>query len=120
MLQKAHNQGIQVVAYDRLIMNSEYVDYYATFDNFKVGVQQASYIEEKLGLKDGKGPFNIELFGGSPTTTTPTSSMTAPCPCFSRTSIPASSSCAADKPRWSKSPRCVGTGLPLRPAWITC
>ena len=36
------------------------------FDNFKVGVLQASYIEEKLGLKDGKGPFNIELFGGSP------------------------------------------------------
>ncbi|MBM6994713.1 sugar-binding protein [Paenibacillus sp. DXFW5] len=66
VLQKAHDQGIQVVAYDRLIMNSEYVDYYATFDNFKVGVQQASYIEEKLGLKDGKGPFNIELFGGSP------------------------------------------------------
>ncbi|MGG6309465.1 multiple monosaccharide ABC transporter substrate-binding protein [Paenibacillus macerans] len=66
VLQKAHDQGIQVIAYDRLIMNSEYVDYYATFDNFKVGVQQASYIEEKLGLKDGKGPFNIELFGGSP------------------------------------------------------
>ncbi|MEG6590227.1 multiple monosaccharide ABC transporter substrate-binding protein [Paenibacillus barengoltzii] len=66
VLQKAHDQGIQVVAYDRLIMNSEYVDYYATFDNFKVGVQQASYIEEKLGLKEGKGPFNIELFGGSP------------------------------------------------------
>ncbi|MBS5913852.1 MULTISPECIES: multiple monosaccharide ABC transporter substrate-binding protein [Paenibacillus] len=66
VLQKAHDQGIQVIAYDRLIMNSEYVDYYATFDNFKVGVQQAAYIEEKLGLKDGKGPFNIELFGGSP------------------------------------------------------
>lgn len=66
VLQKAHDQGIKVVAYDRLIMNSEYVDYYATFDNFQVGVQQASYIEEKLGLKDGQGPFNIELFGGSP------------------------------------------------------
>ncbi|GAA0137775.1 sugar ABC transporter substrate-binding protein [Paenibacillus sp. YSY-4.3] len=66
VLQKAHDQGIKVIAYDRLIMNSEYVDYYATFDNFKVGVQQASYIEEKLGLKEGKGPFNIELFGGSP------------------------------------------------------
>lgn len=66
VLQKAHDQGIQVIAYDRLIMNSEYVDYYATFDNFQVGVLQASYIEEKLGLKDGKGPFNIELFGGSP------------------------------------------------------
>lgn len=66
VLEKAHNEGITVIAYDRLLMNSEYVDYYATFDNFAVGVLQASYIEEQLGLKDGKGPFNIELFGGSP------------------------------------------------------
>ncbi|MGI8384335.1 multiple monosaccharide ABC transporter substrate-binding protein [Robertmurraya sp. P23] len=66
VLQKANDQGIKVIAYDRLIKNTEYVDYYATFDNFKVGVQQGSYIEEKLGLKDGKGPFNIELFAGSP------------------------------------------------------
>lgn len=66
VLGKAHDADIQVIAYDRLIKKSEYVSYYATFDNFKVGVQQASYIEEKLGLKDGKGPFNIELFAGSP------------------------------------------------------
>ncbi|MFS0991131.1 multiple monosaccharide ABC transporter substrate-binding protein [Enterococcus casseliflavus] len=66
VLEKAHNEDITVIAYDRLLMNSEYVDYYATFDNFGVGVLQASYIEDKLGLKDGEGPFNIELFGGSP------------------------------------------------------
>lgn len=66
VLDKANNEGIKVIAYDRLLMNSDYVDYYATFDNFGVGVLQASYIEEKLGLKDGEGPFNIELFGGSP------------------------------------------------------
>lgn len=66
VLQKAHDAKIPVIAYDRLIKKSEYVDYYATFDNFKVGVQQASYIEKALGLKEGKGPFNIELFGGSP------------------------------------------------------
>ncbi|MGN7455328.1 multiple monosaccharide ABC transporter substrate-binding protein [Paenibacillus pasadenensis] len=66
VLQKAADQSIQVIAYDRLIKNSEHVSYYATFDNFKVGVLQASYIEQKLGLKDGKGPFNIELFAGSP------------------------------------------------------
>ncbi len=66
VLEKAHKQEIKVIAYDRLIKKSEYVDYYATFDNFQVGVLQGSYIEEKLGLKDGKGPFNIELFGGSP------------------------------------------------------
>lgn len=42
-------------------MNTENVDYYVTFDNFKVGVLQGQYIEEKLGLKEEKGPFNIEL-----------------------------------------------------------
>lgn len=66
VLNNAHNAGIKVISYDRLIMNSPYVDYYATFDNFKVGVIQGQYIESKLGLKDGKGPFNIELFAGSP------------------------------------------------------
>jgi putative multiple sugar transport system substrate-binding protein len=65
-LQQAANKGIKVIAYDRLIRNSPNVDYYATFDNFQVGVLQASYIEKALGLKEGKGPFNIELFGGSP------------------------------------------------------
>ena len=66
VLQKAADAKIPVIAYDRLIKKSEHVSYYATFDNFKVGVLQASYIEGKLGLKDGKGPFNIELFAGSP------------------------------------------------------
>jgi putative multiple sugar transport system substrate-binding protein len=66
VLAKAAENDIKVIAYDRLIMNSENVDYYATFDNFKVGVIQGEYIEEKLGLKEGKGPFNIELFAGSP------------------------------------------------------
>lgn len=66
VLEKANASGIDVISYDRLIKGTEFVSYYATFDNFKVGVQQASYIEEKLGLKDGKGPFNIELFAGSP------------------------------------------------------
>ncbi len=66
VLQQAADQGILVVAYDRLIRDSGNVDYYSTFDNFQVGVLQAGYIEEALGLKDGEGPFNIELFGGSP------------------------------------------------------
>jgi putative multiple sugar transport system substrate-binding protein len=65
-LQKASNSGIKVIAYDRLIRGSPNVDYYATFDNFQVGVLQAQSIEKELGLKNGKGPFNIELFGGSP------------------------------------------------------
>jgi len=66
VLQKAADEKISVIAYDRLIRNTPHLSYYATFDNFKVGVLQASYLEDKLGLKDGKGPFNIELFAGSP------------------------------------------------------
>lgn len=65
-LQKAADKGVKVIAYDRLIRGSKNVDYYATFDNFQVGVLQAGSIVDKLGLKAGKGPFNIELFGGSP------------------------------------------------------
>lgn len=65
-LKQASDSGIKVIAYDRLIRGTPNVDYYATFDNFQVGVLQASYIEQALGLKEGKGPFNIELFGGSP------------------------------------------------------
>jgi putative multiple sugar transport system substrate-binding protein len=65
-LQKAADKGIKVVAYDRLIRGSKNVDYYTTFDNFQVGVLQATSIVDKLGLKQGKGPYNIELFGGSP------------------------------------------------------
>jgi putative multiple sugar transport system substrate-binding protein len=66
VLQKAADKGVKVIAYDRLINGSKNVDYYATFDNFQVGVLQAGSIVDKLGLKAGKGPFNIELFGGSP------------------------------------------------------
>src|SRR3954470_17006764 len=66
VLQKAADKGVKVIAYDRLIKGSKNVDYYATFDNFQVGVLQAAYIEKALKLKEGKGPFNIELFGGSP------------------------------------------------------
>ncbi|MBB5785335.1 multiple monosaccharide ABC transporter substrate-binding protein [Nonomuraea jabiensis] len=66
-LQQAADNKIPVIAYDRLIRNSPNVDYYATFDNFKVGVQQATSLLKGLGVEDGKkGPFNVELFGGSP------------------------------------------------------
>ncbi len=66
VLAQAKEEGIPVIAYDRLIMKSDAVSYYATFDNYKVGTIQGQFIEEKLGLKDGKGPFNIEMFAGSP------------------------------------------------------
>src|SRR6187431_3350254 len=66
VLKQAKAKGITVIAYDRLIRETPNVDYYATFDNFQVGVLQAQSIVNALGLPDAKGPFNIELFGGSP------------------------------------------------------
>jgi putative multiple sugar transport system substrate-binding protein len=65
-LENAAAAGIKVIAYDRLIRDSGNVDYYATFDNFKVGVQQASSLVKGLGERFGDGPYNVELFGGSP------------------------------------------------------
>jgi len=66
VLATAAAAGIKIIAYDRLINGTENVDYYATFDNYKVGQLQGEYIEKTLGLKDGKGPFNLEPFAGSP------------------------------------------------------
>ncbi|MFE0514881.1 multiple monosaccharide ABC transporter substrate-binding protein [Streptomyces sp. NPDC058964] len=66
VLQEAADAKIPVIAYDRLILGTKNVDYYASFDNEKVGVLQGTYIVQKLGLDSGKkGPFNIELFAGS-------------------------------------------------------
>ena len=71
-LQAAADKGIKVIAYDRLIRDSKNVDFYVTFDNYKVGVQQATSLLVGLGLlkEDGSkgaatGPFNVELFAGS-------------------------------------------------------
>lgn len=71
-LQNAADNGIPVIAYDRLIRDSENVDFYTTFDNFQVGVAQAEALLVGLGLQtadgaagDATGPFNIELFAGS-------------------------------------------------------
>lgn len=66
-VEKARDAGAKVIAYDRLIMNTDAVDYYATFQLEQTGVLEATYIIDKLGLEDGAtGPFNIELFTGSP------------------------------------------------------
>ncbi len=71
-LQTAADAGIPVIAYDRLIRDSENVDFYVTFDNFDVGVLQATSLLVGLGILnedgsegDATGPFNIELFAGS-------------------------------------------------------
>ncbi|MFI0544062.1 putative multiple sugar transport system substrate-binding protein [Streptomyces canus] len=65
VLQQAADAKIPVISYDRLILGTKNVDYYASFDNEKVGKLQGQYIVDKLGLESGKGPFNIELFAGS-------------------------------------------------------
>lgn len=65
-LGQAKEAGIPVIAYDRLLMNSDAVSYYATFDNYKVGTKQGEYIIEKLDLENAAGPFNLEIFTGDP------------------------------------------------------
>ncbi|MFF7448424.1 MULTISPECIES: substrate-binding domain-containing protein [unclassified Streptomyces] len=66
VLQQAADAKIPVISYDRLILGTKNVDYYVSFDNEMVGRMQARHIIKKLGLEDGKGPFAIELFAGSP------------------------------------------------------
>jgi putative multiple sugar transport system substrate-binding protein len=66
VLQQAADAGVSVISYDRLIVNTPNISYYATFDNFQVGVLQGGYIVDALDLESGAGPFNIELFAGSP------------------------------------------------------
>ncbi|WP_018236514.1 multiple monosaccharide ABC transporter substrate-binding protein [Ensifer sp. BR816] len=66
ILQKAADAGVKVIAYDRLIRDSGNVNYYATFDNFQVGVLQATSLVQGLKLEEAKEPKNVELFGGSP------------------------------------------------------
>lgn len=68
VLETAAAEGITVIAYDRLIMDTPNVSYYTTFDNFAVGVMQANSLLMGLGLSPGAqaGPYNLELFGGSP------------------------------------------------------
>lgn len=66
VLAQAKESNIPVIAYDRLIMNSDAVSYYATFDNYMVGTKQGEYIRDALDLENAKGPFNIELITGDP------------------------------------------------------
>ncbi|HUQ54672.1 multiple monosaccharide ABC transporter substrate-binding protein [Lentzea sp.] len=71
-LQRAADARIPVIAYDRLLRGSQNVDYYSTFENFRVGVYQAESLLTGLGLRNADasrgaatGPFNVELFAGS-------------------------------------------------------
>ena len=61
-LSQAKEAGIPVISYDRLIMNSDAVTYYATFDNYKVGQKQGEFLVDALDLENTTEPKNIELF----------------------------------------------------------
>ncbi|MET7705889.1 sugar-binding protein [Micromonospora sp. NPDC005413] len=62
----AHAAGVKVIAYDRLITNTPDLDYYVAFDNFKVGELQGQALLDGMKAKKPNGPYNIELFSGSP------------------------------------------------------
>ena len=120
-LENAAAAGIPVVAYDRLIRDSGNVDYYATFDNFQVGVLQADSLVK--GLKErfpDVKPWNVELFGGSPDDNNAfffyDGAMSVLQPLIDDGSI----KIAPARPAWTWSAPCAGCRRPPRPAWITC
>lgn len=65
-LKQAKDSGATIIAYDRLLLNTENVDYYVAYDNFKVGVLQGQALLDGMKAKKPTGPYNIELFAGSP------------------------------------------------------
>ena len=65
-LKAAKDSGATVIAYDRLLTNTADVDYYIAYDNFKVGQLQGQALLDGLAMKKPAGPYNIELFAGSP------------------------------------------------------
>lgn len=65
-LREAKERNVKIIAYDRLIMNSDAVSYYATVDPVMVGVTQGEYLRDTLDLDNKPGPFHVELFAGDP------------------------------------------------------
>lgn len=67
VLQDAKDQDIAVIAYDRLIMNTDAVSYYVSFDNYTVGKLQGQYIIDTLKLANaGDKKYNMEVTSGDP------------------------------------------------------
>ena len=66
VLADAKAMDIPVIAYDRLIMETDAISYYATFDNYMVGTIQGTYVKDALDLDNAAGPFNIEFVAGAP------------------------------------------------------
>jgi putative multiple sugar transport system substrate-binding protein len=65
-LKQAKDSGATIIAYDRLLLNTENVDYYVAYDNFKVGELQGKALLDGMKAKKPNGPYNVELFAGSP------------------------------------------------------
>ncbi len=65
-LSLAADNDVPVIAYDRLLMDSPAVSYYATFDNYMVGTYQGNYVVETMDLDNAEGPFNLEFTAGDP------------------------------------------------------
>lgn len=55
-VEAAKKEGVTVIAYDRLITNTDAVDYYVTFDSLAVGAAQAQY------LIDNANGSNVPLY----------------------------------------------------------
>ncbi len=66
ILDEAAEANIKIIAYDRLLMDTEAVDYYVSFDNYQVGVLQANYVIDALSLDSAEKTFNIEFVSGDP------------------------------------------------------
>lgn len=65
VLDEAKQKNITVIAYDKLIMNSDAVDYYVTFDHYSEGVKKAQYLVDKFNLNERKRRLNVEFFSGA-------------------------------------------------------
>ena len=66
VLAQAKENNIPVISYYRLIMNTDAISYYATFDNYLVGKTQGQFLVDALDLDNTDGPYNIEFVTGDP------------------------------------------------------
>jgi len=66
VLEQAKSQNTPIIAFDRIILNTDAVNYYASYDNEAIGEAMGAYFEAALNLKNGGGPYNIEFFAGAP------------------------------------------------------
>lgn len=64
VLKKASSAGIPVISFDVLIMNSDAVSYYVTFDMYQKGYLQGKFIENAYNLTNYQGTLYMEITTG--------------------------------------------------------